>query len=696
MVFFVRTLGNKIAEIGVLKWDETYTYFINSEDPNNSFIKVVVPIESTHQAQGVEVLLVLFKFANGIWKVNLWDEAYFRILRAVTDHEVNRLAYENILSEFEKVRTRRDDPDSGGLREYPTSGYFIEFADGTLIYVDYEAGAITLVSGLGLSGCFGGEGWEGTATSMTDMSGNEWNLGNDGNEWNSGEYGGFENSWSGDSDFSTIFNTNNSNSGNSSFGSGESDNLSGINYTLPLCENPAFWNSMSPPIYHDFILGIASVIEEYDLPVQNNVPENASDYCAACYSLSDIYCAAINSGCFELVNGSISQAILEDCLVPALHTTTPPPINPPDQPQTFAQIVLANPSAENLVQQLQLFDTELELEYQNYLESNLDLLDNFLGFIHSHPNYESDTYRQVIGEILQFIAETGFEADAKTSALVISRLLQQLGTEHLDEVTTFEFYQATNLYLAPNIANPDFATYCGIEYYLYGQTYPEWSSIKKRLWSFYSSISEGLHLALDFIGLVPVGGEIADLTNGILYTLEGDGINATLSFAAMIPVAGWASTGAKFAFKLVGGSGREITLTFKLLANGLIDFGDRRVLARLIKPAANQNAHHIIPWGKCNHPVVQAAADVGWHPNHSDNGINMLKTLHVNPGGSFDAHPAYDAMIESRLTDWANAQSALGGYTSLDAFNQLNTIISQVRAAIAASPTTHINNITIP
>lgn len=127
--------------------------------------------------------------------------------------------------------------------------------------------------------------------------------------------------------------------------------------------------------------------------------------------------------------------------------------------------------------------------------------------------------------------------------MVISRLLQQLGTEHLDEVTTFEFYQATNLYLAPNIANPDFATYCGIEYYLYGQTYPEWSSIKKRLWSFYSSISEGLHLALDFIGLVPVGGEIADLTNGILYTLEGDGINATLSFAAMIPVAGWASTG---------------------------------------------------------------------------------------------------------------------------------------------------------
>ncbi|MBK8474420.1 MAG: hypothetical protein IPL33_20835 [Sphingobacteriales bacterium] len=51
MVFFVRTLGNKIAEIGVLKWDETYTYFINSEDPNNSFIKVVVLIESTHQAK---------------------------------------------------------------------------------------------------------------------------------------------------------------------------------------------------------------------------------------------------------------------------------------------------------------------------------------------------------------------------------------------------------------------------------------------------------------------------------------------------------------------------------------------------------------------------------------------------------------------------------------------------------------------
>lgn len=270
--------------------------------------------------------------------------------------------------------------------------------------------------------------------------------------------------------------------------------------------------------------------------------------------------------------------------------------------------------------------------------------------------------------------------------------MQEQGVDDFDNMTNDQFSQIANLYLPTNIVNPDFVTYCGIEYHIYGQTYPDWSSVKKRLWSFYSSISEGLHLTLDFIGLVPVGGEIADLTNGVLYTLEGDGINAGLSFAAMIPIAGWASTGAKFAFKVVGVSGREITLTFAKLASGAITFGDRGVLARVMKPLANQNAHHIIPWGKTTHPVVQAAAEAGWHPNHPDNGINLLKSLHVNPNGSFNAHPQYDAMIEQKLEELIDDYGS--SLTPQIAANELNSIINSVRAAIAANPTEHINNIT--
>lgn len=61
----------------------------------------------------------------------------------------------------------------------------------------------------------------------------------------------------------------------------------------------------------------------------------------------------------------------------------------------------------------------------------------------------------------------------------------------------------------------------------------------------------------------------------------------------------------------------------------------------------------------------------------------------------FNAHPQYDAMIESRLTSWA-LDPDNAGYTPNDAFYKLNEIIEQVRTAIAANSTTHINNITIP
>ena len=36
-----------------------------------------------------------------------------------------------------------------------------------------------------------------------------------------------------------------------------------------------------------------------------------------------------------------------------------------------------------------------------------------------------------------------------------------------------------------------------------------------------------LHLGLDFAGLVPVVGEVFDLTSATLYLLEGDGFNAS-------------------------------------------------------------------------------------------------------------------------------------------------------------------------
>jgi hypothetical protein len=49
---------------------------------------------------------------------------------------------------------------------------------------------------------------------------------------------------------------------------------------------------------------------------------------------------------------------------------------------------------------------------------------------------------------------------------------------------------------------------------------------------------EGIHLALDIAGFVPVIGEAADVANGLLYLAEGDYVNAGISFVGAIPLAG--------------------------------------------------------------------------------------------------------------------------------------------------------------
>jgi len=63
---------------------------------------------------------------------------------------------------------------------------------------------------------------------------------------------------------------------------------------------------------------------------------------------------------------------------------------------------------------------------------------------------------------------------------------------------------------------------------------------------------DGFQTALDFAGLVPGVGELADGANALIYTARGDYGNAALSAAAMIPFAGWGATTAKLVAKGVG------------------------------------------------------------------------------------------------------------------------------------------------
>ncbi len=60
---------------------------------------------------------------------------------------------------------------------------------------------------------------------------------------------------------------------------------------------------------------------------------------------------------------------------------------------------------------------------------------------------------------------------------------------------------------------------------------------------------DSIQLGLDVVGLIPVFGELADLTNAGISAARGNWVDAGLSLAAVVPFAGIAATGAKLGNK---------------------------------------------------------------------------------------------------------------------------------------------------
>ncbi len=185
---------------------------------------------------------------------------------------------------------------------------------------------------------------------------------------------------------------------------------------------------------------------------------------------------------------------------------------------------------------------------------------------------------------------------------------------------------------------------------------------------------------------------MADLTNGIIYTLEGDGINATLSFAATIPIAGWAATGAKIAKRsIVALNGSKRILYLKKTINGVIDFGDRGLLRDVLGLATGdaRQAHHLIPWEKGPSLLVQKASAAGFHLNEIVNGIPLTKIQH---NGS---HRIYSDLIENKLNAlWI--QYGGTNMTALTADGVVRNLANQIKTWIVAHPNESINNIILP
>jgi hypothetical protein len=70
----------------------------------------------------------------------------------------------------------------------------------------------------------------------------------------------------------------------------------------------------------------------------------------------------------------------------------------------------------------------------------------------------------------------------------------------------------------------------------------------------------------------------------------------------------------------------------------------------LLKTPSGHEAHHIVPWAKTNHSVIQKAADAGdpivFHPNEVFNGISLPISRHHGD------HSAYSTAITNRLNQW--------------------------------------------
>ena len=217
--------------------------------------------------------------------------------------------------------------------------------------------------------------------------------------------------------------------------------------------------------------------------------------------------------------------------------------------------------------------------------------------------------------------------------------------------------------------------------------YPEWSKAR----CFWEASRESIQYMLDLGGLIPVAGEICDLTNAAIYTINGDGLNATLSYVSAIPIAGWFSTGAKFGVKVVNKTASHIAsrqvLKWILGTDGIIKFGYRSQLRKVLQLTdAAKQAHHIIPWEFANNAIVQKAAKSAeaFHMNDILNGIPLPTTGHLT------GHNLYNDKLNQILTNLNNSNPNM---SANQAYNHILALTNQIKTLIKNNPTYNLGQI---
>lgn len=218
--------------------------------------------------------------------------------------------------------------------------------------------------------------------------------------------------------------------------------------------------------------------------------------------------------------------------------------------------------------------------------------------------------------------------------------------------------------------------------------HPNWSNARVYL----EASLEVVHIMLDVAGVVPVVGEVADLANGGIYTLQGDGVNATLSFASAIPIGGWAVTAAKYAkIMIIAADGSRRTLKWAKNANNIISFGKRGLLRDVLGLAVGdpRKAHHLVPWEHCEKGIIQKAAGSDFHMNEILNGIPLTTVQH---NGS---HWLYNQKVGTKLQNLLDQATALN-WNNAKCATEVRNLTNNIKNWIISHPNESINNIIIP
>ncbi|WP_440121398.1 AHH domain-containing protein [Tenacibaculum sp. Ill] len=147
---------------------------------------------------------------------------------------------------------------------------------------------------------------------------------------------------------------------------------------------------------------------------------------------------------------------------------------------------------------------------------------------------------------------------------------------------------------------------------------------------------------------------------GILLTVVPGGKIVGTGAKVLRPVLKIADDVAEWVIVVAKANGKTTKLTFKVV-RGVVTFGSRSNLAKIIGTKAGEEAHHIIPWADkiINNPIIQKAARAGFHMNAKINGIALKKYSKLIGEGLHGNHPAYNTFVDKKLKAFIDSTSDL-------------------------------------